>query len=131
MSVELYISAALQHGMNTELDRQVGALEDFLRAAWELLTPEQKLVFATRTPVIETMTYTIGGIPEPELVGEEALIVVFGENGEHPDYPRGDWKNDDTKRGYWDWVDASIERDSQDSSIHLDDEAVSSLRVSG
>lgn len=33
---------------------------------------------------------------------------------EHPDYPIEDWKyevaNDDTRRGYWEWVDSQIEQ---------------------
>lgn len=33
--------------------------------------------------------------------------------GEHPDFPVEDWqygvRNDDTRQGYWEWVQAQIE----------------------
>lgn len=33
--------------------------------------------------------------------------------GEHPDYPVEDWRrevgNDDTRQGYWEWVESQLE----------------------
>ncbi|MEI2421068.1 hypothetical protein V6O07_12410, partial [Arthrospira platensis SPKY2] len=48
---------------------------------------------------------------------EEELVATFGGErgvwGEHPDYPREDWKhevaNDETVNGYWTWVTLRIE----------------------
>ena len=43
---------------------------------------------------------------------------LFSVWNEHPDYPRYDWRAvvsaGDTLRGYWDWVNACIERDLED-----------------
>jgi len=49
-----------------------------------------------------------------------ALAERYGLDGEHPDYPRKDWKyevtNDDTKLGYWDWVSHKAEADADETS---------------
>lgn len=122
--IEVYIEAAEQHGQNSDPDHEVGDLQAYLRAMWELLSIPQKKVFATRVPVCDTLEAALIGIPAPDLVTEVNLVAVFGAQGEHPDYPRGDWEvevsNGDTQRSYWDWVQASIERDTQDPSRHLD-----------
>ena len=38
--------------------------------------------------------------------------------GEHPDYPVDEWQlevaNDDTRKGYWEWVKAKIEEADED-----------------
>jgi len=38
-------------------------------------------------------------------------------NDEHPDYPLSDWQNEvtngDTRRGYWEFVEMSVERDAE------------------
>lgn len=47
----------------------------------------------------------------------ETLLNRYDTWGEHPDYPVDDWRyeanNGDTRRGYWEWVAASIERDAE------------------
>lgn len=122
--LEIYIDAAKQHGEDSEPVHEVGDLQSFLRSAWELFTPEQKLVFATRSTVVETMQEALGGIPRPDPVERKDLVAVFGEDGQHPDYPRRDWsyeiENNNTERTYWRWVAANIEMNTQDPSIHLD-----------
>jgi len=120
----VYINAAKQHGENENNHvNEIEGLQSFFLAAWGLLTPAQRLVFATRAPVVEEMMNAIGGIPAPGLVGEENLVLAFGEHGEHPDYPREDWQDEvsagDTGRSYWGWVDSIIERETQDTSILL------------
>lgn len=47
---------------------------------------------------------------EPDI---EALADRHGGYwGAHPDYPVADWQyevaNDDTRRGYWEWVEAKL-----------------------
>lgn len=41
--VEVYIEAAQRHGEDSEPDHEVGDLQDLLRAAWGLLSEEQKM----------------------------------------------------------------------------------------
>jgi hypothetical protein len=40
------------------------------------------------------------------------LMEKYGDWGEHPDYPRDNWKyevvNDDTQLGYWRWVQNNL-----------------------
>lgn len=40
--IETYIEAARQHGEDDDPGHEVGDLQDMLRAAWELMAPEQK-----------------------------------------------------------------------------------------
>jgi len=53
------------------------------------------------------------------LDGVDELIARFGPHGEHPDHPRSDWKyevaNGDTQRGYWDYVAAKLEEETNSS----------------
>jgi hypothetical protein len=53
--IETYISAAEQHGQDSEPDNEVGDLQDLLRAAWTLLAPEQKKAFAKRADVLTVL----------------------------------------------------------------------------
>lgn len=45
----------------------------------------------------------------------ESLQSKYGTWGEHPQFSEHDWReevaNRDTRRGYWDWVQAQIESD--------------------
>lgn len=43
---EFYISAAEQHGLDEDPDHEVGDLQAFFRAAWEVMTPQQRANFA-------------------------------------------------------------------------------------
>lgn len=42
----------------------------------------------------------------------EGLIESYGYWGQHPEFPVSDWEyevaNDNTRRGYWQWVHAKI-----------------------
>ena len=55
---------------------------------------------------------------ETQVMTEDELREKYGDAGEHPTYPKSDWgyevENGDTRRGYWEWVAASIERDVND-----------------
>lgn len=57
-------------------------------------------------------------IPNP---GQWIAKLCGGTWGEHPKFPISDWKleveNDDTRRGYWDWVAARLEEASHPSVI--------------
>lgn len=48
-------------------------------------------------------------MPETNLQTASEMKDLYGVWGEHPDYPKEDWKyeiaNDDTVAGYWDWVE--------------------------
>lgn len=58
-----------------------------------------------------------------EDITEEALAKAleqhFSERGGHPTYLHQDWKyevaNGDTRRGYWEWVASSVNRDAHDN----------------
>ncbi|MCE6959591.1 hypothetical protein LAZ40_11040 [Cereibacter sphaeroides] len=41
--IETFIQAAKDHGSDSEPDHEVGDLQDMLRAAWEIMTPEQRV----------------------------------------------------------------------------------------
>lgn len=48
----------------------------------------------------------------------EALEALYSYWGEHPDYPRDDWRyecsNNDTGQAYWDWVEREIWSNAED-----------------
>jgi hypothetical protein len=50
LNIEFYIEAAKEHAEDYP-DHEVGDLQDFLRAMWELTPPEQRLVFAKSAEV--------------------------------------------------------------------------------
>lgn len=43
--VETYIAAAQRHGADSEPDHEVGDIQDLLRAAWAIFTPDQRTAF--------------------------------------------------------------------------------------
>jgi len=53
--IEMYIAAAAQHGEDSEPDHEVGDLQTYLRAMWDLLSEQQRNEFATRVPVCDTL----------------------------------------------------------------------------
>jgi hypothetical protein len=55
LDVEFYIGAAEKHGEDSEPDHEVGDLQEFLRAMWGFLSPEQRLAFATSPEVHQTL----------------------------------------------------------------------------
>lgn len=52
---EFYIDAAELHGQDSEPDHEVGDLQDFLRAAFSLMTKEQRAKFAKLPAVQSTL----------------------------------------------------------------------------
>lgn len=52
---EFYIEVAKGHGEDSEYDHEVGDLQEFFRAAWSLLSPEQKVAFAKSAEVHRTL----------------------------------------------------------------------------
>lgn len=58
------------------------------------------------------------GIPDSQLSSEQ-LRTKHSEAGEHACFTKQDWKgevsNDETLRGYWDWVQAKIEQAGDES----------------
>lgn len=40
-----FIKAATNHGRDSEPDHEVGDLQDMLRTAWKIMTPEQRIRF--------------------------------------------------------------------------------------
>lgn len=47
------------------------------------------------------------------LLTAEQLRVKYGYWGKHPEYPLSDWRsevaNNETREGYWDWVEHEFE----------------------
>ena len=56
LDVEFYIEQATQHGELSDPDHEVGDLQQYLRQAWALLTPEQRIAFARSADVQETLS---------------------------------------------------------------------------
>ena len=52
--IERYITAAQQHGLDSDPDHEVGDLQGYLRAAWQLLTMGQRAQFEQIPLVKET-----------------------------------------------------------------------------
>lgn len=52
-------------------------------------------------------------LEEDSGLGADMLRDKYIESREYPSFPKSDWQlevaNDDTERGYWDWVAAKIE----------------------
>jgi hypothetical protein len=40
--IEEYLTAAMNHGDNSEDDQEIGDLQEMLRVAWEIMTPQQR-----------------------------------------------------------------------------------------
>lgn len=59
--IEFYIETAQRHGTDSEPDHEVGDLQDFLRAMWEILSPEQRVAYAQSHDVRATLA---GAMPE-------------------------------------------------------------------
>jgi hypothetical protein len=58
--VERYIAAATQHGEDSEPDHEVGDLQQYLRVAFRLMTPEQRDVFAADPEVQDLLAVANG-----------------------------------------------------------------------
>lgn len=58
--LETFIEAAQQHGEDSDPDHEVGDLQDYLRAMWELLTPEQRLAYVG-LPAVQNTYLTATG----------------------------------------------------------------------
>jgi hypothetical protein len=52
---DFYLSAAQSHGEDSDPDHEVGDLQDFLRAAFKIMTPEQRKQFAMDEAVHQTL----------------------------------------------------------------------------
>lgn len=59
--IEQLLQAAYDHGAEVGTDMEDGDLQEMLRAAWELLTPEQRMAFFRRPEIKALME-----IPEYE-----------------------------------------------------------------
>jgi len=59
LEVEFYIDAAQKHGEDSEPDHEVGDLQDFLRRAWALMSPDQRVEFALSPSVHSTLDGTL------------------------------------------------------------------------
>lgn len=58
--LEPLIEGAKRHGEDSEPDHEVGDLQDFLRAMWELLTAEQRLAYVGLPAVQDTYRTATG-----------------------------------------------------------------------
>lgn len=58
--IDHYIDAARQHCEDSEPDHEVGDLQGYLRAMWDLLTPQQQAQFHRDERVLETLEGATG-----------------------------------------------------------------------
>lgn len=61
-----YVGAAQSHGESSDPDHEVGDLQDFLRAAFKIMTPEQREAFALDEAVHQTLEGALGDLDEFE-----------------------------------------------------------------
>lgn len=66
IDAEVFVKAATKHGEDSEPDHEVGDLQDYFRAAFRLLTPEQKEAFLATAEVQDSLACAC-----PEAVGDE------------------------------------------------------------
>lgn len=57
-NLEDYLNAARQHGTDEDPDHEVGDLQDLLRAAWGLMSPEQRSALMQTDPVLNLAELT-------------------------------------------------------------------------
>lgn len=55
LDIMFYTAAAQQHGEDSEPDHEVGDLQDMLRAMWSILTPAQRVAYASSDAVQQTL----------------------------------------------------------------------------
>lgn len=67
-NIETFIKAAEEHGCNSDPDHEVGDLQSFLRAAWALMSADQKRLFPGVTAVRETYFGAVGEEPDAPMV---------------------------------------------------------------
>ena len=60
LDVNFYLGAAEQHGEDSDPDHEVGDLQDWLRVAFTIMTPEQRRAFAVRDEVRATLDAALG-----------------------------------------------------------------------
>lgn len=66
IDVETMIAAAERHGAESDPDHEVGDLQQILRAAWEIMTPEQRVALAADDMVQEVLDHLdTGPAPTP------------------------------------------------------------------
>jgi hypothetical protein len=51
-NLEDFLGAARQHGADEDPDHEVGDLQDLLRAAWNLMSPDQRTALMRSDPVL-------------------------------------------------------------------------------
>lgn len=80
--INCMLSAAQNHGEASELEHEVGDLQDMLKAAWALLLPEQKLQLL-RNPKVAEILQDEGGyhLGNPGLKSLPKTFVVIQEGG--------------------------------------------------
>lgn len=61
-----YVGAAQSHGESSDPDHEVGDLQDFFRAAFKIMTPEQRKAFALDETVQQTLEGAFGDLDQFE-----------------------------------------------------------------
>lgn len=59
INLEVFLAAASRHGADSVPDHEVGDLQDYFRAAFSLLTPDQKRAFISDNRVVNAMVSTL------------------------------------------------------------------------
>lgn len=66
LEAAFYVGAAQSHGESSDPDHEVGDLQDFLRAAFKIMTPEQRKAFALDETVQQTLEGAFGDLDQFE-----------------------------------------------------------------
>jgi hypothetical protein len=82
--VETYLDAAFEHGDNSDGDHEIGDLRTYLRAAFQLMSAEQKRCFARKEDVRDCLAASGIKLTEPSVVstandGDAVAVGSWGE----------------------------------------------------
>jgi hypothetical protein len=91
LTVEYYIKGAQLHGIKSEWEHEIGDLQGLFRASWNLLTPEQRLAFATDEHVQSLVRYELDDFDK-----QLARLSLSGKSVQRP--LRDSSKNTQNKR---------------------------------
>jgi hypothetical protein len=97
----------------------LAALQAVMRCArGELERPlTQRQPWAEAQRLIEAaIAKAEGGAAPTTLETAQSLEAKYGRWQDHPDYSDRDWRNDETRLGYWEWVASKVNSQEGDSA---------------
>lgn len=86
LDVQVFLDAARQHGEDSEPDHEVGDLQTYFRAAYDMLTPEQRRAMLADADVRSCIETGMGieELPEDPAAAEDWLRSAAGASGPKP-----------------------------------------------